>query len=168
MRKNKFFDSIMICLVLMIAVKVMFPNAFGCSGSTDNPVLPPVDTSHMVELPVFDTIDKAISEFESQASLDSTSYYGVDENSVNYILSSTRWFGRFYSTVKKIQCAYTLDNPDLTGVELNTYSSGIPLFYVGDVLYYLHTLTFAPDCAYYMTFNKIDGEHYYFPYYYGA
>lgn len=171
MRKNKFFDTIMIALVLLIAVKVMFPNALGGSSpSTDNPDAPAVDMSHMVELPIFDTIDDAGSQFESQAILDSPYYYGFDENAVNDIITGTTpCAGRFYSTVDRIPCSISMDNPDVASMERDRYSVGIPVFYVGNDLYYLHTLLFAPDYSnWYISFDILEGEHYYFPYYFGA
>lgn len=171
MRKNKFFDTIMICLVLMIAVKVMFPNAFGGSSSpsTDNPDAPSVDTSYMVKLPVYADLAEAENAIFSPAKNLSNYFYGFSEPDMasTIINNGISIYGCFYSTVSEISVGVSIDDPSVSP-DASMISVGIPTFYIGDTLYYCHSNCIPADFAVFMSFDIDPNETYLIPYYQGA
>ena len=170
MRKNKFFDSIMIALVLMIAVKIMFPNAFGgSSSSTENPDVPPVDLSHMVKLPVYADLTEAENALFSPAKNLSVYFYGFSEPEAASTIISNKLsiFSFFYSTVSEISVGVSTDDQSVSA-DGSMISVGIPTFYIGDTLYYQHSNCIPADSAVFIDFKIDPNETYLFPYYQGA
>ena len=142
MRKNKFFDTIMIALILMIGFRIIFPNAF--PGNPDTPNTPGIDTSRMVTLPVY-------ADFHA---LNADSLFAALENELCFPLAveeDASWAfngdnfisGPFYSTAEVLHVDSAISS-NLDAVERKNFDSrGFPVFYVGDDLYYMHMQCFG-------------------------
>lgn len=136
MRKNKFFDTIMIALVLMIGFRIMFPNALGGAGSSaESPASP-----YAVTLPHYDTVEDAMTYYLSLEG----AYSNID-GSYKPDFNSTLICGPIFSSLETVRIHYDTNNslntasiaPEETGV-IN--SQGSPVFYVGDTLWYMHAV----------------------------
>ncbi len=158
----------MIALILMIGFRIIFPGAFpGNPDTPDNPGTPGIDTSHMVDLPVF--ADAAALEADGRffAYLDTASKkydVAISDGSTG---GST--FGGqgvimgpiyFASETIHIDKAYSQGADEVEGqvAEKTDFDShGIPAFYIGDTLFYLHYMTWAPE-GYMLTINSYPAD----------
>lgn len=156
MRKNKFFDTIMIALILMIGFRIIFPGAFpGNPDTPDNPDNPGIDTSHMVDLPVFADVAALKADGRFFNYLDSVSVRDdikiVDGSQITaYFDGQGTYMGPIYFSAEVVHVDKAVSigaDPDEGQVDTreNYDSRGIPAFYIGDSLYYLHLMSWAPE-----------------------
>lgn len=179
MRKNKFFDTIMIALILMIGFRIIFPNAFsGVGSSSDLPASP-----YVVTLPHYDTIGDAMAYY---VSLDGA-HCEYDDFNPGFV-NGTSLCGPFFSSLETVRIDYSfvavaslIDNmrspaaPASLDSDSGTISSvGAPVFYVGDTLWYMHAASLSEiwhcdirgDSGLSYTINSDDASQCYAPFSY--
>lgn len=182
MRKNKFFDTIMIALILMIGFRIIFPGAFsGTAG--DSPAVDP----HSVSLVSYETIESALAYYNSLDGAHCESESGTYNKGLS---EGTGVLGAFFSPLSSVRykLEYTsVASPPDPGLELSALddnaslyaadsagwssSTGTPVFFVGDTLWYIHSiyycdyLTIVDLCACTLSFHPDDASVSYFPNY---
>lgn len=152
MRKNKFFDTIMIALILMIGFRIIFPGAFsGAAG--DSSVVDP----HSVTLVSYESIESAMAYYTS---LDGAHCESESGKYNPGLTEGTDVLGAFFSPLSSVRfkiedASVASPTPDLElssvddDVSLYADSSGwsdsvgTPAFYVGDTLWYIHSIYYA-------------------------
>lgn len=182
MRKNKFFDTIMIALILMIGFRIIFPGAFsGAAG--DSPVADP----HSVSLVSYETIDSALAYYNSLDGAHCESESGTYNKGLS---EGTDVLGAFFSPLSSVRYKiestsvasppgpglelFALDdNASLYAVDSSEWlsSTGTPAFFVGDTLWYIHSIyycdylinTYLGSCT--LSFHPDDASVSYFPNY---
>lgn len=178
MRKNKFFDTIMIALILMIGFRIIFPGAFSGAAGDSSAVDP-----HSVALVSYESIESAMAYYTS---LDGAHCESESGKYNPGLTEGTDVLGAFFSPLSSVRykVEYISVASPGSGLELSSVddnvslyadssgwssSTGTPAFFVGDTLWYIHSIYYAEflnqqtigSCS--LAFHPDDAAVSYFP-----